>query len=56
MAGDPADTASVEALLRTFRGDVNLAHVRVFRHFDWLDDRVLDAAERRHDEPERPAA
>jgi hypothetical protein len=56
MTGDPADTASVEALLRTFRGDVNLAHVRVFRHFDWLDDRVLDAAEHRHDEPERPAA
>jgi hypothetical protein len=56
MAGDPGDTAAVEVLLRTFRGDVNLAHVRVFRHFDWLDDHVLDAAERRHDEPERPAA
>jgi hypothetical protein len=56
MAGDPGDTAAVEALLRTFRGDVNLAHVRVFRHFDWLDDQVLDAADRRHDEPERPAA
>jgi hypothetical protein len=56
LAGDPGDTAAVEVLLRTFRGDVNLAHVRVFRHFDWLDDQVLDAAERRHDEPERPAA
>jgi len=56
MAGDPGDTATVEALLRTFRGDVNLAHVRVFRDFDWLDNRVLDAAGHRHGEPERPAA
>jgi hypothetical protein len=57
LTGDPGDTAAVEALLRTYRGDVNLAHVRVFRHFDWLDDDVVEAAEHHEDEPEqRPAA
>ena len=33
-----------------------VAHVRVFRDFDWLDNRVLDAAGHRHGDPERPAA
>src|SRR4029453_6268357 len=56
LTGDPGDTAAVEALLRTYRGDVNLAHVGVFRHFDWLDDDVVEAAEHHEDEPERPAA
>jgi len=56
LTEDPADTAAVEALMRTFRGDVNLAHVRVFRHFDWLDDDVVEAAGRHEAEPERSAA
>ena len=54
--GGPADTAAVEALLRTFDGDVNLAHVRVFRHFDWLDDDVVEAAEWHDAEPDATAA
>jgi hypothetical protein len=43
LGGDPA---TVQAMLKAFRGDVNLAHVRVFRQFTWLDDDVVQAAER----------
>src|SRR6266508_54367 len=38
--GGKHGAATAEALLRTFRGDVNLAHVRVFRRHTWLDDDV----------------
>jgi hypothetical protein len=37
--GDDGSVATVESLLRAFRGDVNLHHVRVFRHFDWLSEK-----------------
>jgi hypothetical protein len=41
LDGDPV---TVEALVTSFRGDVNLAHVRAFRRFSWLDDDVVEAA------------
>lgn len=37
--GDDGSVATVESLLRAFKGDVNLHHVRVFRHFDWLTEK-----------------
>jgi hypothetical protein len=36
--------ATVESLLRAFGGDVNLAHVRVFRQFSWLGEDLSRAA------------
>ena len=37
--GGNGTAATVESLLRAFRGDVNLHHVRVFREFDWLSEK-----------------
>ena len=50
------DSTAVEVLISAFRGDVNLAHVRVFREFTWLDDDVVEAARKRGPEERRPEA
>jgi hypothetical protein len=42
--GGDSSVATVESLLRTFGGDVNLAHVRVFRQFTWLGEELSEAA------------
>ena len=42
--GEDWSVAKVESLLRTLGGDVNLAHVRVFRQFTWLGDELSQAA------------
>jgi hypothetical protein len=40
LGGGQRGAATVGALLRTLSGDVNLAHVRVFRRHAWLGDEI----------------